>query len=58
MNGSHWQALSEQLYYFQDTCNVYALVHHGEALLIDFCSHIHFFTSVIPIMALILKSRI
>ncbi len=30
-----WQQLSEHLYLFGDTCNVYALVHEGEAVLID-----------------------
>lgn len=30
-----WQQLSEHLYLFGDTCNVYAIVHEGEAVLID-----------------------
>jgi glyoxylase-like metal-dependent hydrolase (beta-lactamase superfamily II) len=33
-----WARLSEHLYRFEDTCNVYALVHDGEAVLIDFGS--------------------
>jgi glyoxylase-like metal-dependent hydrolase (beta-lactamase superfamily II) len=33
-----WQRLSEHLYRFRDTCNVYALVAQGEAILIDFGS--------------------
>lgn len=35
---SAWQRLSEHLYLFADTCNVYVLVHDGEAVLIDFGS--------------------
>ena len=34
----HWQRLSEHLYCFEDTCNVYAVVADGEAVLIDFGS--------------------
>lgn len=33
-----WQQLSEHLYLFGDTCNVYAMVHDGEAVLVDFGS--------------------
>ena len=33
-----WQRLSEHLYRFEDTCNVYALIQDGEAVLIDFGS--------------------
>ncbi len=33
-----WQRLSDHLYFFEDTCNVYALLHEGEAVLIDFGS--------------------
>ncbi len=31
-----WRRLCDHLYRFDDTCNVYALVHEGEAILIDF----------------------
>ena len=30
-----WQRLSEHLYRFEDICNVYALIHEGQALLVD-----------------------
>ena len=33
-----WERLSDHLYCFADTCNVYAVVHDGEAVLIDFGS--------------------
>src|SRR5690349_19641490 len=33
-----WQRLSDHLYLFEDTCNVYAVVDGGEAVLIDFGS--------------------
>ncbi len=33
-----WQRLSDHLYAFADTCTVYAVVHDGEAVLIDFGS--------------------
>jgi len=33
-----WQRLSEHLYRFEDTCNAYAVVWDGEAVLIDFGS--------------------
>jgi glyoxylase-like metal-dependent hydrolase (beta-lactamase superfamily II) len=32
----HWQRLSDHLYRFEDTCNVYALISEGGAVLIDF----------------------
>ncbi len=38
MAGDRWQRLSAHLYRFDDTCNVYALVDNGEAVLIDFGS--------------------
>ena len=31
-----WQRLTDHLYRFEDTCNVYAVVEDGEAVLIDF----------------------
>jgi glyoxylase-like metal-dependent hydrolase (beta-lactamase superfamily II) len=33
-----WQRLSDHLYLFEDTCNVYAVIEDGEAVLIDFGS--------------------
>jgi glyoxylase-like metal-dependent hydrolase (beta-lactamase superfamily II) len=33
-----WQRLSENLYRFEDTCCVYAVIHDGEAVLVDFAS--------------------
>jgi len=33
-----WERLSEHLFRFEDTCNVYALIENGEAVLIDFGS--------------------
>jgi len=33
-----WQRVSEHLFCFQDTCNVYAIVDNGECVLIDFGS--------------------
>ncbi len=38
MNSNSWRKLSEHLCLFEDTCNVYALVHDGEAVLVDFGS--------------------
>jgi len=35
-NHPSWHRLSEHLYRFDDICNVYVLVHDGEAILIDF----------------------
>lgn len=34
----HWQQLSDHLFAFSDTCNVYAVTRDGEAVLIDFGS--------------------
>ncbi len=34
----YWRRLSEHLFCFEDTCNVYAVVKDGEAVLIDFGS--------------------
>ena len=36
MNVPRWQTISDHLYCFTDTCNVYALIHNGEAILVDF----------------------
>ena len=33
-----WQRLSDHLYLFEDTCNVYAVIDDGEAVLVDFGS--------------------
>src|SRR6266536_661765 len=33
-----WKRLTEHLYMFEDTCNVYAVIEDGAAILIDFGS--------------------